>query len=137
MNTPWPRMAAGWISTPVSQRARLEPYAAKIEVGPDIAADNQEGLRAEQRQRPNDAPGSFQRYRTLIAPADDDPERMPVPERGVQMLREPRGIDHDLADAGASQSLEVPHDEWPARDRQQRLGLREGERIKAGGVSRR
>jgi hypothetical protein len=59
---------------------------------------------------------------------DRDAEALAVAERRRKLLFEPGRVDHHLPHPGARQRLQVPDDQRPAMDGQQRLGRAVGQR---------
>lgn len=64
----------------------------------------------------------------LAGPVKPQPPARAVPQRGLELLFQPSGVDHHLAHTRRGQGLEVPLDEALPAHRQQRLGRVVGQR---------
>jgi hypothetical protein len=104
---------------------------AQLEVAPDIAIHQDEGIAAKQGQCVEHAAAGFQRHRAFVEIVD-----FQVPAASIAKgLREPAGqvgnVDHHLDYADCGQLLQVPLDEVLAADLEQWLGYLVGERAHA------
>jgi hypothetical protein len=103
----------------------------EIEVGPDIAVDQQKGGVAQQRQRVPHAAAGFQRCIAFMDVADAQAPLCAVAQCRGELVCQPRGVDDHIADAQRSQFLQMPRDQRLAGHRQKRLGGVVGQRAHA------
>ena len=109
---------------------------------PDVARDHPEGLAAvlaEPVLHGGDAAARLQRaaeVAALVRPADRQPEAAAVAQHLGEALFQPGGVDHHLAHAAGGQRKQMPLDQRPAEDRQQRLRGGVGQRAHALAAAR-
>ena len=95
--------------------------------GPDVAGDDQHRACGQQGEGRGDAAGGFQRL-GFARPVQAHPECGAVAQRRDQPVGEVRGVDRDVAVAGARERLDLVDDQRLAARRQQRLRAGVGER---------
>ncbi|KZC36830.1 UNVERIFIED_ORG: hypothetical protein RHOFW104R5_25530 [Rhodanobacter sp. FW104-R5] len=115
----------------VRQAGRLGGQGGIVGVAPHVAADHQERLRSQQRQRVEHAAAGFQRQRPLVGVADAQAPARAVAQRVGKLFGEVRGVDHHVVHAGRGQLFQVPRDQRLAPHRQQRLRRAVGQRAHA------
>ena len=95
-----------------------------IEIGHDVAADDDERIRAQQRQRTHDAAERLERSLGTVALArvrQRDAEVLAVAERAFECVGQVRHVDDHFTHPGARQPLDLPLDQAPSTSLQQRL----------------
>jgi hypothetical protein len=119
-----------------ARRLRSAGFAQRVESGtkrrvieprPDVAGNDQRGTRRKQRRRRRNAAGSLERLR-LARPCDAHAERIPGAECGNESFRAMRRVDRDVAESRLRERFDLPGDQRPAADAQQRLRQRVGQR---------
>ena len=118
-----------------SRRPVKRHERAEIQIGQDVAVDDEEGI-LEERLDPLDAAGGAEQLR-LLRVADLDAEAGPVAEVAAHRLRPVVQVDGDPADPVVPQPADGVLEHRLARDRDHRLGQRLGHGIAAGSPCRR
>ena len=113
--------------------ARFVRQEREVVIGPDVAIDRDEGLVAvaQEGHRIPHAAAGFQRGFALVDAMQVDAPAAAVAEGARELFGQPRGVDHDFADADRREFLDVPFDQRLATDDEQRLGRSVGERTHA------
>ncbi|MNT00179.1 hypothetical protein D3C72_1346030 [compost metagenome] len=106
---------------------RFTRQRGEIEIGPDIPVHHQERVFPQRRQRVENAATGFQRGIAFVHEMQVQAPLAAIAQCGRELLGEPCGVDHHVADAQRSQPLQVPHDQWFAGHCQQRLGRVQGQ----------
>jgi hypothetical protein len=92
----------------------------QVVVAPDVGVDEQERRRAEQLARLRDSARGLERLR-LLRPAEREPLFSSVAQAAHDLARQVRNVDHDFANAGTRNSLEMPREQWLAAGLDERL----------------
>jgi hypothetical protein len=91
-------------------------------VGPDIAVDHDERGIPQQRQGLENTPAGFQRTGRFGRISNGDAEAPAIAQIIPDAFPEVTQIDHQFDDAGRTQGGDMPLDQRPAADVQQRFG---------------